>query len=116
METILNNWELILGIASIFIPALLPAKYATKINLVTKVLGGAVKVLEKLDNSKGGLTLSPEFEKQIKNDAVDKISEVLTSKTERFEKEDLKVILKTISRSKGVEELSLKIREFSKNL
>lgn len=61
-DFLLNNWEWISTGLAVIVPALLPAKYATKINLVTRVVKGAYELLDKLDKSKGGLTLKEDKE------------------------------------------------------
>ena len=112
MEIIINNWELILGVASIFIPALLPAKYASKVGIVLQAAKKIGDFAHKMETSKGGLTLKPEFEKSIKDEAFTKVSQVLASKTEYFDTTDVKSILTQMSKSKGVERSKDKLKDF----
>ncbi len=116
MEFLTNNWEMISLVLTIAIPALAPAKYAAKINIVTKVVRNIAIVLEKLDGSKAGLTLKPAVEKQIKNEVISKIGEVVSSKDERFNKKDVVLILNAVSKSDGLRNITTELKNFTKAL
>lgn len=116
LDFLRDNMDLVLGVATILVPALLPARFATKINLVTKVLRGATTVLEKLDNSKGGLTLEPEVVKTVKQEAKEKLAEVIASKTERFDSQDVSEIISLVAKSKGVDKIANKLMTFTRGL
>ncbi len=62
MEFITNNLTEILLVAGVVYPPLLfllPAKYATKIDLAIKVIKTIADTLEKAKNSKGGFSTIP---------------------------------------------------------
>lgn len=112
LESFMDNWELILGVSSILFPFLLPAKIASKVNLVVKVLKPIVTTLEKMEQSKGGLSLESEFKEQVKEKAFNELSNVIASKTELFNRNDVKNVLTIVSNSKGVSNIKDKITDF----
>jgi len=116
LDLITNNWELILGVGSIVCPFLLPAKIASKINVVVKVLKPIVTTLEKMEQSKGGLSLEPEYKETIKDKAFTEVSKVLASKTEMFNPDDVKEILTQVSKSDGVAHMKDSITDFVKKI
>lgn len=128
----LENIDLIstvgLGLLAIVFPYLAPVKYAKYINLIGGAIKGTKVVIDALDkasrrieDSKGGL--SPELAKEhIKETAMDmavkKLKDVVdpNNKSEMVTEKNLKDILETVSKSKGVEHIQSKIANFAKSL
>ena len=116
MNFVVDNIGTILTIASIVVPYLLPAKYASKWGIVLKIFKKVGDFAHKVETSKGGLSLKPEFEEKVKDEAIESISKVIAAKTERFEQADVKNIIQIAAKSKGVKSIKNKLENFTREL